>query len=70
MELLNWEETADYFKVPADKTRRQRILKIKNWLKNNVLPRNLTVKIGNDIFFDKHELDNFVLSKKVKACKK
>ena len=65
MELMNWVETADYFKIPADKSKEQRTRKIKNWLKNKVLPRWVTVKIGNDVFFIKEELDRFVLGKRV-----
>lgn len=65
MELLNWVETANYFKIPEDKSKEQRTRKIKNWLKNRVLPRWVTVKIGNDVFFVKEELDKFVLSKRI-----
>jgi len=68
MELLDWLETADFFKIKYDSrgkelTNQQKIKKIKNWLNNGILPRESTVSIGRDILFIKEELEKYVYSR-------
>ena len=59
-ELMNWLDVADYFRIPEKLTDEQRARKIKNWLKNKVLPRWTTTKVGNEILFIRSELDKFI----------
>lgn len=63
-DLMNWLDVADYFRIPETLTAEQRSRKIKNWLKNNVIPRWTTTKIGRDVLFIRQELDRFVKKNK------
>ena len=36
---------------------------IRNWLQNGVLPRNVTVKIGRNVYFHRDKLNAFIESK-------
>ena len=53
MELLSIEETAKQFPGKKKKT-------IDNWLYQGVLPRNLTIKLGRNVFFIREELEKFL----------
>jgi hypothetical protein len=64
MELLNWSGVADFFQIDECLSKKQREMKIKNWLKNNVIPRSTTTKIGRDVLFIKEELEKFTLTRK------
>lgn len=63
MELLNWSGVADFFQIDTGLSKIKREAKIKNWLKNNVIPRSTTIKVGRDVLFIKEELEKFVLSR-------
>lgn len=62
--LMNWLDVADFFRIPENLTEEQRTRKIKNWLKNGVIPRYTTTKVGRDVLFIRTELDRFVQNKK------
>lgn len=53
MELLTIEEVAAMFHLKKRKT-------IDNWLYSGTLPRNLTVRIGRNVFFMKDKLEAFI----------
>lgn len=53
MELLTIEEVAVMFHLKKRKT-------IDNWLYSGTLPRNLTVRIGRNVFFMKDKLEAFI----------
>ena len=53
MELLTVAEVANLFHLKKRKT-------IDNWLYSGTLPRELTVKIGRNLFFVKSKLEEFI----------
>lgn len=53
MELLTIEEVTAMFHLKKRKT-------IDNWLYSGTLPRNLTVRIGRNVFFMKDKLEAFI----------
>lgn len=55
MELLTIEEVVAMFHLKKRKT-------IDNWLYSGTLPRNLTVKIGRNLFFLKDKLEAFIVA--------
>lgn len=53
IKLLTIEEVANFYKKPKSV--------IYNWLQNNVLPRELTVKTGRTVYFVESKLEKFIL---------
>lgn len=53
MELLTIKEVMAMFHINNRRT-------IDNWLYVGTLPRNLTVKIGRNLFFVKDKLEDFI----------
>lgn len=53
IELMTVEQVAKFFQQKNRKV-------IDNWLYTGALPRTLTVKIGNKLFFVKERLEKFI----------